>query len=288
MKLASAALSFCHRRFHNSTDFCTHSTLCICKISMAMTYTRICVTFWLLLSNAQGLRSNCKFQNIQSSIYGQACEKQEYINISVTERLHCSLACINNRECKAIVLDLNHSVCMLLPEPCMLLTPYPDHVYQSFQHPCTKWVPNSHSAPGYWIYEGIGKKSYIARTFINDDLVVGKMTKQFFAIDPNGTTVIKGGNSEKLVVDELCDVTWVSYDATSGKALPGAAFIGGFLAATYTPLYVTRLPVTTSAEVKKAVGYYNPLNRMAWGQLDGIRKGTMFEIMEVQPPSAIP
>ena len=251
-----------------------------------MTYTRICVVFWLLLCDTKGLRSNCKFQNIQSSIDGQACENKEYINISVTERRHCSLACINNRECKATVLDLNHSVCMLLPEPCMLLTPYPDHVYQSFQQPCTKWVPNSHSAPGYWIYEG-SSKSYIARTFINDDLVVGKVTTAFLAIHPSGTSVIRGGNYEKLVVDELCHVTWVSYDARSGKPLPGAAFIGGFLGATYTPLYVTRLPVTIGEEEKNAVGYYNPLKHVAWAQLGGIRYGTMFEIMEVQPASAI-
>ena len=168
---------------------------------------------------------------------------------------------------------------MLLPQPCTLLKARADYVYQSFQYPCTEWVPNDGDVPGYWIPEHGGVTSYIVRRFINNDLVVGKVTLRFFAITPSDASIVQGGDYENLVVDTPCRVTWVSHDATSRKPIPTAALIGGFLSATNTPLYVSRIN-------GQIVGYFNPLNKMAWGQHGGIKNDTSFEIMVVQPPTS--
>ena len=205
-----------------------------------------------------------------------------YRNISVTERRHCTLACIHNKECKATVHDSHHSFCMLLSEPCMLLRPRSDHVYQAFQRPCTKWVSSIDDDHGYWITE-YSLRTYIARRFINDDLVVGKVTDMFRAIRPNDTASIRGGDYEKLAVDASCRVTWVPYDATSGQSMPTGALVGGFLMATNIPLYVSRLP----HHDVNLVGYYNPLNHMAWADFHGTRNGARFHIMVIQPLSVI-
>ena len=251
---------------------------------MAGSLPEICVLLCFLMRITKGITPDCKLHGIQEPIDGQACEQQEYENISATERHHCSFACIYSKGCKATVHDSHHSTCMLLSEPCMLLKPYPNHVYQSFQHTCTKWVPGSDNAPGYWISEG-GRRSYIVRKFIDDGLVVGKLTTRFFAVHPSDTSVIEGTYDEKLVVGASCQVTWVWYDATTGGLLPDGALVGGFVVATNTLLYVSRLTVFGN----KIVGYYHPLHQRACLVHYGIiRSGTRFEIMVVQPPTAIP
>ena len=232
----------------------------------------------------EGITAYCKFHGIQTIIYGQACEYQEYRNISVTQRYQCTLACIQSRDCKAIIHDVRHSMCILFPQPCMLLRTRADHVYQSLFQPCTKWFPNGDDVPGYWIREG-GATSYIVRRYIDDDLVVGKVTDKFHSVHPSGTDLVDGGDYENLVVDASCRVTWVSYDATSGQPMPTAALIGGFLEETNTHLYVRRLTICNNY----VVGYYNPLNHKAWAELGtGIENGVMFDIMTVQPSATIP
>ena len=245
---------------------------------MAITHSGICAVIGLLLSvSAKGIRADCESQSIESPIDGHACLTHEYSNISVTDSHHCTLACIQKEECKATVYDVGHSVCMLLPQLCMLLRPRADFVYQAFHYPCTKWVPQSDDTPGYWIYE-VRIMSYIARSFIDDDLVVGKMTNVFNTVHPSETYAVTATHYEKLVVDPTCQVTWVSYDATTGQPLPGGALIGGFLSATNTPLYVSRL--TTSGIY--VVGYYDPLNRQALGELGGVIRDTIFDLMVVK------
>ena len=248
---------------------------------MAVTLREICIVFYCLLSNTKPITADCNFYGIQRAEEGQACEHQEYKEISVPERRHCTLACTYRKECKAIVYDSRRSMCMLLLEPCMLLRPRSDHVYQTFQRPCTKWV-SSNDSHGYWIDE-LGLRSYIGRRFVNHDLVVGKVTDKFHAIRPNDTTYIGGENYGKLVVDASCRVAWVSYDATSGQSMPTGAMVGGFLAATNIPLYVSRLPLDNI----NLVGYFNPLNHRAWADYYGPKNGTRFDIMVIQPPSIL-
>ena len=203
---------------------------------MTTSHFDICTIFWLMLINAKCIMTDCKFHSIQLPIDGHACRTQEYINISATESHHCSLACIHNKECSATVHDLNHSTCMLLPQPCVLLEPREDHVYQAFQYPCTKWVPKDDDTPGYYVIAG-NVMINIVRKFINDGVVVGRMVSKFYAIHPSGTSVITGSYDERLIVDASCQVTWVMYDSTTGQTLPDGALIGGFLVATNIYLY---------------------------------------------------
>ena len=238
--------------------------------------------FLIMLWIASGIRAGCDYRSIQLSVDNRACEAKEYTNISAIERRYCPLACIRSKECLATIYDVRRSVCMLLPEPCFLPKPYADHVYQVFEYQCTKWVPRSADVPGYWTPEG-GGMSYIVRKFVGvgGDLVVGKVTSRFFAIHPSGTSQLGGNYDEKLVVDPLCQVTWVPYDVMTEQPIPGKALIGGILVATDTPLYVSKIN-------NAIVGYYNPLHRMAWGQHGGIRNDTKFVLMVVQPPSGVP
>ena len=244
----------------------------------------IYVGLLIIVSNANGSETPCKVSTIQSPVHNQACDVPGHVSISATERHKCSLSCIRSEKCKATIYDVLHSVCKLLPEPCSLLEPYVDHVYQAFQKPCTKWVPNSDAVKGFWIYEGSSDKSYIARAYVNADLLVGKVTSKFFTVRLDGSSVGGIPDYEELLVDASCTVTWVSYnDSSVGQPMPPGAVVGGLIAASNTPLYVSRLHHDTYL----IAGYYNPLNQKAWGQYSGTRSGTIFDIMVVKAPSVL-
>ena len=219
----------------------------------------------------------CKINSIQLPVDGQGCDPPDHVDVIVAEHRHCTLACIHSRECKATIYNNRYSVCMRLQQPCIVLSPSPEHVYQSFRYPCTKWVPKSDDVQGYWVYESGTIKSYITLAFMVDDLLLGKATQMFYTIDPTATSIISGGDYEMLVVDASCHVTWISYDATSGQSMPADALTGGLLSATNTHLYVSKF---THAG-QQVVGYYNPLNRMAWGERGGTKSSSQFEFMVV-------
>ena len=257
--------------------------LCIiCRMSMAKARFVLYFGLLIMLRNVKVSATRCNIHSIQLPAADQACKAGEYTNTSVIEHRQCKLACIHSEECSTIIYDGYRSVCMLLPEPCFLLKPYPGYVYQVIQHLCTKWVRNTDDVGVYWTHEGSGR-SYVVRKYVGADLVVGKVTNRLHAISPSGTHIEgpKTGNHEELVVDASCRVTWVAYDSTTGQPIPGGALIGGFIKATNTPLYVSKF-------AGGVVGYYNPLQRMAWGQLGGIKNGTQFELMVVHPPSTTP
>ena len=64
----------------------------------------------------------------------------------------------------------------------------------------------------------------------------------------------------KMVVDASCNVTWVSYNVTSGQPKPTGTLVGGF-----TPLFMSKLTIYGI----NVVGHYNPFNHKAWGQFHG-------------------
>ena len=246
---------------------------------MAAIYTAMSIFLCVILSNAH--EKTCEARPIHAPVHGQTCETLEYITTGVTpERHHCNLACIRDKACKAIIHDSRHSVCMLLPHTCILLQPQADHVYQSFEHQCTKWVPASHGVPGYWVDESSTLKAYVARMFINHYPLLGKVTLNTFrSIYPNGSDYHNAeGHHEVLVVDASCCVTWVWYDATSGQPLPAGAFVGAFLTATQTSMYVSRLQI----QGNPVIGYYDPLSNLARGQYYGSRSGISFDVMVVE------
>ena len=252
--------------------------------TMASVWIWIYMGFSLTLGNADASELQCKFSNIQSPVDGHACEPPEYTNISTSERHHCSLACVHSGTCKATIFYQRNLVCMILLHPCILLKPYADHVYQAFEYPCTKWINASNAVDAYSIYETLNVQAYVARAFVGNDVMLGKFTHMFYAISPSGTKIRGGSNQEKIVIDASCNVTWVSYDATTGQPMPSGALIGGFLAATNTPLYVSR---QAQSRCDWALGYYNPLNQKAWGECYGVQSNYIFEVMVVQPRDII-
>ena len=195
--------------------------------------------FSITLGNADASELQCKFSNIQSPVDGTECEPSEYTNISTSERHHFCLACVNSATCKATIFNQRYVVCMILLHPCISLKPYVDHVYQAFEYPCTKWINASNAVNAYSNYEALGVQAYVARAFVGNGFMLGKFTHMFHAITPSGTKIKGGSNQEKIVIDASCNVTWVSYDATTEQPMPIGALIGGFLAATNTPLFVS-------------------------------------------------
>ena len=237
------------------------------------------LSMFVVFSNADEIAPDCETRPIHEPIYDKTCETLNYKTLSAaTESYHCTLACIDSKDCKAIIYDNHNSVCMLLQEPCTLLQPHADRVYQSLEHQCTKWIPASQDVPAYWIYEHSTTKSYVARMSINDDVLLGKVTSGvFWAIFPNGSVFQNTeGNHETLVVDASCHVIWVWYDATSGKPLPAGAFIGGFWED--TSMYVSRLHIHGLL----IVGYYDPLINLARGEMRGSNNRSRFDVMVVQ------
>ena len=248
---------------------------------MANLWIGIYIGFVWMPGNAKASSTYCKMGNIQSRVDGQACDPPEYTNISASEWRHCSLACAHIKECRATIFDHRRSFCMIMPQPCVLLKPYSDHVYQSFEYPCTKWVPAAKdNVEAVWIYERNNNKAYVARVFDNNDLLLGKLTDNFYGIDPSGSKTQGGSSQEKVVVDPSCSVTWVSYDATTGQPMPAGAFVGGFLRATNTPLYVSR---QEAPDCDWALGYYNPINQKAWGECYGVQDSSKLEVMVARP-----
>ena len=254
----------------------------LCKPMMSITCVAFYVGFWIMMKNAQACGIHCTSRIIQLPIDDRTCETNVYTNISASDPRFCSLACVRNNECQATVYNGGHSICKLLPEPCLLLKPLKGYVYQVFQHQCAKWVPKRDDDSGYWTNE-YNLKSYIVRRFINNarDVAVGRVTSGFFAIHPNGASVVRGGYDDKLVVDGSCRVTWLPYDAMAGHPIPFGAFIGGFLSATNTPLYVSKINGAI-------IGYYNPSTHTAWGEYYGIIYDTKFNLMVLETNSFFP
>ena len=184
------------------------------------------------------------------------------------------------------VYDSRYSICKLLPQPCMLLWPQPNHVYQSYVYvpPCFKWISTCSKCPSnYWTTENVITKAFIARMYHNDDLLVGKLTNQFYAITLNGQTKVSKRTFEELVVDPSCTATWVSFNANNEQPPPEGALIGGFAVVTQTPLYVSRMDISGM----QVVGYYNPLDNMAWGFWADAASRTTFEILVIHPTNAV-
>ena len=268
----------------------TIATSFACRLEMAIVHIVMYIVMGIISNNIEMVLADCKSHRFQSPIEGHTCDIPEHINSSVIEHHHCTMACIRSKDCTATVYDNQRSVCMALSHPCVLLKPRVGYVYQAFHHRCVEWVPYSENIPVYSINERIiTGETYIGRVFINDDLVLGKVVpslNKFFSVHPSGTSEVRLDTGyEKLVVDASCSVTWVWYNATKGQHLPTGALMGGYLAATGTPLYVSRIMPTADRLI---IGYYNPLNRMAWGLFSGIKSGDTFEVIVIQPLSDNP
>ena len=231
----------------------------------------------ILMIGISRVMSACSRVDTRPAIDGMACQPFESRNITTVKLEFCSLACIKSQRCEATIYDKTSGVCMLMNDPCFSLKPKFDHVYRSFMHDCTNWVPKDGSYPAYWFSETKGGRSSVSRKDDEGNIILGKKTNRFYAISPIDKKVIIGGNYELLLVERQCSVKWVTHDTTSGHPLPKEALIGGILTATNTPLYVARLTVSN----RKICGYFNPLNGKAWSDYYGAKSSTLFEIMIV-------
>ena len=225
--------------------------------------------------------TTCRSAITLPPVYDKACIPFGYRNVSTTTQYHCSLSCIYDSNCYATIYDATRHNCMFLEGRCLLLQPSPGLVYQTFKHECIKWVPNTGDYAAYWFYEVDGiLQSFIARTFHDGDLIVGKETQGiFYGVSRDGNSITKDSSYERLVVYPSCHVTWVDHDSSTGQPTPAEVLIGGMLTLTNTPLYVVRL----MAMHRSFSGYFNPLNDLAWGEQFGIRSMAQFEMLVVLP-----
>ena len=223
------------------------------------------------------MTSTCVSTDTIPPIEGVACQPFEARNITASKPEFCSLACVQDQRCEATIYDIIQGFCLLMNNPCFSLEPRSNHVYRSFKHECTKWVPSDGSYPAYWFFEFNPQRSYVSRKAHQGNIIIGKKTNRFYAVNPIDNHMVDGGSYELLMVEPNCNVTWVSHDSTSGQPLPRGALIGGVLADTNTPLYVARI----SYEGGLLAGFYNPLNGMAWSIYSGAKNSTLLEIMIV-------
>ena len=212
---------------------------------------------------------------------GWSCQPFSHKDIANIPYHHCSLTCIQRPVCQAYIYDKEVQLCMMLSNPCVWTQPHVGHIYVISKPQCVSWERHDKDYHFYWYYEGT-YKSYVGRRFHQGDMLVGKVTADFFSIDPKNFSIISGGTYENLVVDSFCQVIWVTYDTYGGHPLPSEAVIGGVLSTTNTPLFVAR----QFFEDKYIVGYYNLLNHKAWGSTyisgrAGALHNTVFEVMTV-------
>ena len=239
-------------------------------------------TCWLLIViGITPASTTCKSVVTIPPAYDKACKYFGHINISTTTEYHCSLSCIQESICYATIYDATRHNCMLLDGCCLLLQPFPGHVYQTLKHECVKWVPHSGDDDVYWLYDGDSmRKNFIARSVHDGDHIVGKEIEgTFHGVSRDGDYVTKGSSYERLVVYPSCHATWVGHDYSTGEPLPTGVLIGGILTSKNTPLYVVKL-VSGS---KSFSGYFNPLNDLAWGEIIGVKSRQYFEVLVTLP-----
>ena len=231
-------------------------------------------TFVLIEAGA----SNCVAVAQTHIFYDWTCQPFGYHELTNIPYHHCSLSCFQNGQCEAFIYDTEGHACMILYKLCIWPRPHVGHIYVT-KPQCVSWESPDSYHKFYWFMESTSFKCYIGRRPHRENMLVGKVTNDFYSIDPNTLSFFRGGSYEMLVVDPFCQVTWVTYDANSGQPLPSDALIGGVLSATNTPLYVVR----QQANGQHFTSYYNPLNNQAWGMLDGSTKRSMaFEVMTIK------
>ena len=216
------------------------------------------------------------------TLKGWVCQPFDQQDVTISHVLyhHCSLTCFQRQKCQAFIYDKNTQACMILEEISVWPRPYMGHIYAISAPQCFKWEPHDSDHQFYWFMETSSMKCFTGRRPHQDNMLVGKVTINFYTIDPSSLSVISGGSYEQLVVDPTCQVTWVPHNANSGQPLPSDALIGGVLTETNTPLYVVRQQVSG----RMFTCYYNPLNNKAWGEVSGSAKSTaVFEFMTIKP-----
>ena len=227
--------------------------------------------------------SDCIAIEQKHAIAGWACQPFDHKDITNVPYHHCSMPCIQNQNCQAFIYDNVRQLCMMLSNPCVWTQPYAGHSYAISKPQCFRWEDPNNDYSFYWYYEA-QYKSYVDRRLHQGDMVVGKVTNAFHAVDPNTLSSIHDGVYENLLVDPSCQVAWVSHDANTGQPLPADALIGGVLSATNTPLYVVR----QLSGANFITGYYNPINNLALGQtwISGhvAINTTVFEVMTLTRP----
>ena len=234
----------------------------------------------MILTEVVGVTTACETAATIPPTHGMACQPFDYNNITAIMKRHCSLSCVARSECHAIIFDTTRHVCMLLMETCLTLQPYPRHIYQIFKHECIKWVSGTGDFNAYWFFAYGSVKNIVARTFREGEVIVGKITNQFYGVSSDETH-FEGVSYEQMVMHPTCDVTWVSYDSSSGQPLPSGALIGGIIMTTNTPLYVVRITIDVNGYLFS--GYFNPLHQLAWAEYHGTQSSDLFEVMLVQP-----
>ena len=139
----------------------------------------------------------CTTRKIQSHINDRACKPPQYTKIRTSEQQNCYLHCVHIRECKATFLCLMFS--LHAPTTIVhLLKPNVRHIPQFFEYPCTKLVPTNDGIGACWVYEWDRVKAYVARAFVDNDLILGKLIDSFHCINLVDLKQVEHANRRKL------------------------------------------------------------------------------------------
>ena len=225
--------------------------------------------------------SECMAVQQDETLNDWACQPFDHQDVDITNLSyhHCSLTCFQHQKCQAFIYDKVTGTCLVMDYICVWPRPNMGNIYGISKPQCFRWEPHGTDHPFYWFIESGNLKCFTGRRPHQDDMLVGKVTNNFYTIDPSSSSIISGGTYEKLVVDPSCEVTWVPHDANSGQQLPSDALIGGVLSDTNTPLYAVRQQVSG----KLFMSYYNPLNNKAWGEASSsVRSTAVFEVMTIK------
>ena len=155
----------------------------------------------LLMIGISGVTPKCIEVDTILPIDDVACQPFESRNITTMKLEFCSLACVQSQGCEATIYDKSSGGCMLMNDPCFSLKPQFNHVYRSFKHECTKWLPPDERYPAYCFTEGGTVQSCVSRAAHQSNVVIGKKTNSFYAINPVSNRVFRSDSYEVLIVE---------------------------------------------------------------------------------------
>ena len=217
--------------------------------------------------------------------FGCAWDTQD--NFTHVAEHECILRCFVDKLCRAVNYDVQENVCMRIEEPCPVVGVQQHVHYQILAEDpeggCVQWVAtNDWNYPRMVKYNrqinGVAWQGVVRLTNAGETLPGRWNLGDTDAISIQNNTKLATGTFDVLVVNEVCSLVWVYYDAASGKPMPPGAILGGHLA-DGTPLYVAA--VNLSKRRSFLVGYYNHVTRKATCYLSGVHDVQQMSLLTV-------
>ena len=240
----------------------------------------------LLLSKYINPVSPCETTRLREQHIGSACPWGNQIIITGAAEHECILQCLLKKTCKAVNYDIQKNVCKGMEMPCPVIQEQPNVRYKILaptpSQGCVQWVSthdwnNPRHVKINSNRDVNGANEYIlgvARLIRGTDVVPCNWPNNgnCYTHTTSGA-MIYGPTFDILVVDEMCSLRWVFYDASVGDPLPSGAIQGGQWT-DGTPLYVATV---YAGDGRIVPGNYNHATRM--GSCDCL--GTFHQRMDL-------